>query len=414
MALMNAGGGLAGWRLPMMAVMVALVAGVVLVSGKFPGGGAEEGKGGDVGVTENGAGKDGVKKVAEVVRDPKEVLAEVTKAWAEAEKIAEDVTREARYREICEMALDGLGASQEMAEFLGLLTRTSRGAAHRDMVLGWDMEQLFSGPRGEKARQDVLLVEDVELRKRMLHQAGRAFGGLGFKEYLDSLTGTEHAGCQSALLSGRVMAVGEKDLVAGLAVFRELKVSGIDHTCLGDAFMVIFKDLDYAGAKRLFRELSDDDRWDLIHGLRARQGPTVGPYLAYLDEVIPTGEWAKEEKGLCVRLHNLVMKTRETDLLLDWAVTLPERKDTEDVFRVAMRGMLYMEPERAKVWIVERKSSWMRNNGLAAFVQAALGSRGDVEGAKWARDQIDDPDFAAAADGWILDYEKRTGKPFPR
>jgi hypothetical protein len=398
----------------MIAVMVFLVAGLVLVSGKFPGGRVEEGKGGDVGVTEDGAEKDGVKKVVEQERDPKEVLAEVMKAWKEAEKMAGDVTRVARYREICEMAVDGLGASPEMVEFLDFLTKSSGGMVHRERVLDSGMMRLFSGPRAEKAREEVLLVGDVELRKRMLFQAGRAFGGLGFKEYLDSLTGTEHAACQSALLAGRVMAVGEKDLVAALAVFRELKVSGIDHTCLGDALMVIFKEMDYAGAKKLFRELSDDDRWDLIHGLRARQGPTVGPYLAYLDEVIPTGEWAKEEKGLCVRLHNLVMKSNEVDVLLDWAVMLPERKDTEDVFRVAMRGMLYREPERAKVWIVERKSPWMRNNGLAAFVQAALGSRGDVEGAKWARDQIDDPDFAAAADGWILEYEKRTGKPFPR
>jgi hypothetical protein len=350
---------------------------------------------------------------AVVAQDPKEVFAELAAAWVAARESLAGEEREARYLALCEEAVDALGVSPQMIGFLDFLTENG-APEQREWVLGPGMIRLFSGPRAAEAREAMVVVKDEALRKRMLLQAGRAFGGFGFKEVLDTLTGTEHAACQAMLLAGRCVAVGERDLEAAVAVFRELKVSGMDHSILGEALMVIFKDLDYAGAKKVFRELSDEARHDVYHGLRARQGPTVGPYLAYLDTVIPTGDWAKEEKGLCARLHNLVVRSNEIDVLLDWAVTLPERKDTEDAFRVAMRAMLYREPDRAREWILARNSPWMRNNGLAAYVHAALGVRGDVPGAKWARDRIDDPEFGAAADGWILEYEQRTGKPFPR
>jgi len=354
-----------------------------------------------------------VAEVAAAARDPKEVLAELAAAWVAARESLSGEEREERYLALCEQAVDGLGVSPQMIGLLDFLTENG-ALEQREWVLGPGLIRLFSGPQAAQAREAMLVVQDEVLRKQMLLQAGRAFGGFGFKEYLDSLTGTEHAACQQMLLAGRCVAAGERDLEAAVAVFRELKISGMDHSSLGEALMVIFKDLDYPGANKVFRELSEDDRWEVFHGLRARQGPTVGPYLAYLDTVLPTDDWAKEEKGLCVRLHNLVVRSNEIDALLDWAVTLPERKDTEDAFRVALRAMLYREPDRAREWILARKSPWMRNNGLAAYVHAALGVRGDVPGAKWARDRIDDPAFGATADGWILEYEQRTGKPFPR
>jgi hypothetical protein len=149
-------------------------------------------------------------------------------------------------------------------------------------------------------------------------------------------------------------------------------------------------------------------------GLCGKQGRNVGPYLAALDEIIHTPDWPKNEKGLCAKLHNLTIGSNEYEALLAWAATLPARKDTEDLYRVAIRGFNTYQAAKARPWLQALPPGWKRQNALAGFMQAALLTHGNIPDAQWARSEITDPNFATQADGWILDYEKRRGKPYPR
>jgi hypothetical protein len=172
--------------------------------------------------------------------------------------------------------------------------------------------------------------------------------------------------------------------------------------------------MDYASAKSALGSLPDDLRSEAVIGLREKQGRNVGPFLAAVDEVINTSEWAKAEKTWCVKLHNLAGLSTDYETLLAWAALIPERSDTMDLYRVAIRSFVTNQPEKAKPWILSLPQGWKRENSLAGFVQSSLAARGDVAGAKWARSLIQDPAFAASADGWFLDFEKRPGKALPQ
>lgn len=352
-----------------------------------------------------------VKPVPKV--DAETLLKDLARRWEEVRTTTVGADRESRQQALCAEAVAGLGAGEELVRFLNFLS-TSGAAAQREWVLGPGLRELFAGSQAPTAREQMLTVTDDALRNTFCLRAGEAYGALGFKEYLDSLAATPHAACQSPLLAGRCVALAQTSLEAAVYAFRELKSGAITHACLGEALAVAFATTDYAGVKAALNALPEDLKREAVNGLCGKQGKNVGPYLAALDEILHTADWPKNEKGCCVKLHNLVLYSPEIEVLLAWAVLLPERTDTEDLFRVATRPFVTRYPDKAKPWILALPAGWKRQNALAGFTQAALMARSDIPGAQWARGLITDPGFAASADGWILQFEQKTGKPFPR
>ncbi|OYV07023.1 MAG: hypothetical protein CFE26_03205 [Verrucomicrobiales bacterium VVV1] len=321
-------------------------------------------------------------------------------------------TNKAELQSICEEAVLNLGASNELAEFINHPSLSS-SVSHRDWLLGPGLGVLFSGANAEKNRNSMLEVKDVNVRNALCKRAGETFGALGFKEYLDSLE-ADHADCQSPLLTGRCVALAQTNLEGAVYAFRELKTRRTGYDCLGAALAIAFANMNYTTAKTTLGSLPDDLKSEAVSGMREKQGRNVGPFLAAVDEVINTADWAKAEKTWCVKLHNLAGFSTEYETLLAWAALLPERSDTMDLYRVAIRSFVTNQPDKAKQWILSLPQGWKRENSLAGFVQSSLAARGDVTGAKWARGLIQDPAFAASADGWFLDFEKRSRKVLPQ
>lgn len=345
--------------------------------------------------------------------DPGKALAELVARWdtLAGDPLAADSTR--RLRDWCGEAVEKLGAGGEMADFLTFLTSVGRNDL-REWLLADGMRPLFSGPRAEDARYRMLAVKDDAIRYAFCIRAGEGFGALGFKEYLDSLGGTIHAACQQPLLAGRCMALARTDPVAAIYAFRELRTPAVSHACLGEALAEAFKEADYPTARNALKSLPEDLRNDAILGICEKQGKNVGPYLAALDEVVNTPDWPKRQQALCVKLHHLTIASRDYETLLDWAAILPERRDTADLHRVAIRGFVTYQHARAKAWIPTLPPGWKKQNAIAGFMQASLMTLNDMPGAEWARRQLTDPDLIREADGWILEFEKRFNKTYPR
>lgn len=321
--------------------------------------------------------------------------------------------REAKLQSLCAEAVDQLGATDELAEFIQFL-KTRGAVAQREWVLGPGLRRLFAGPAAATARDQMLTVNDPAIRFAICLRAGETCTALGFKKYLDSLAATGHADCQSPLLAGRCITLARTNLAGAIYAFRDLKPSNINYVCLGQALAEVFKDADYAGVKAALNSLPEDLRKDAVQGLCGYQGKSVGAYLAAIDELIHTAEWPKIAEAIGVKLHNLTMTVAGGEPLLAWAALLPEREDTEDIYRMALRAFQIYQPEPAKKWLAALPEGKRRQNALAGFVKAALHFRSHPADAKWALDQITDPYFASYTDGCILDYEARTGKPFPR
>jgi hypothetical protein len=321
--------------------------------------------------------------------------------------------RQAALQALCAEAVDQLGATDELAEFIRFLS-TRGGAAQREWVLGPGLRQLFTGPAAAIAREQILTVSDPATRVAICLRAGETCEALGFKKYLDSLAVAGHADCQSPVLAGRCITLARTNLAGAIYAFRNLKTSNINFGCLGQTLAEVFKDADYAGVKAALKSLPEDLRKDAVQGLCGHQGKSVGAFLAAIDELIHTAEWPKIANSSCIKLHNLTINSLAYDTLLPWADLLPERKDTEDLFRVAIRGCSIRQPAKTKLWIESLPQGWKHQNALAGYVQVSLGYHGDIPAARWALGQLTDPNFTTVADGFILEYEKRSKTPFSR
>ena len=95
--------------------------------------------------------------------------------------------------------------------------------------------------------------------------------------------------------------------------------------------------------------------------------------------IIETDTWKSREKSICVSLHNAIPHCANPMEQLSWAMTLPERTDTEDLFRTSIRAAIFRDAESVEKLIVDLPSGWKRDNGLVTLIQTYL-NRGREEG----------------------------------
>lgn len=176
---------------------------------------------------------------------------------------------------------------------------------------------------------------------------------------------------------------------------------------ISEAMTVLLEKSDYAGAHATYASLPADLKPQIVKAALRAPGSNAGAFLAAVDEVINTPEWTGLQKPLAVKLHEMNPGSDQYPMMLEWATKLPERDDTMDLYRVAVRKFVTYQPDKAREWIGAMPGGWKQQNSLASYAQSALFARGDVEGAEWARQQISDPRFRAEADGFFKAYAAR-------
>ncbi len=177
---------------------------------------------------------------------------------------------------------------------------------------------------------------------------------------------------------------------------------------IGGAMATMLDRTDIEGAKATFASLPADLRQAAIEATLAKPGKNVSGYLAAIDEVIQTPGWRDLNGPLAVRLHELAPGPEQNPTLLEWAARMPEREDTMDLYRVAVRRFVTDYPQDAREWIGGMETGWKQQNSLASYVQSALAARNDVAGAQWAFQQITDPVFRAEAEGFFRAHQARS------
>lgn len=179
---------------------------------------------------------------------------------------------------------------------------------------------------------------------------------------------------------------------------------------IGGAMATMLDRTDVDGARATFASLPDELRQAAIEATLAKPGKNVSGYLAAIDEVIDSPDWPTLQTPLAVRLHELRPGRDQHPALLEWASRMPEREDTMDLYRVAVRGFVAGYPQDAREWIGRMPPGWKQQNSLAAYVQSALAARHDEAGARWAFQQITDPVFRAEAEDFFRAHEARKAR----
>jgi hypothetical protein len=126
-----------------------------------------------------------------------------------------------------------------------------------------------------------------------------------------------------------------------------------------------------------------------------------------LDRILDKPEWATREKELCMKLHNMFLRGANVGELAAWADTIPERQDCEDLHRVAMRGILGADREKAWSLLEEMPSGWKRDNGYVEYINRAIHVLSDESAALRAIERIESEHFKGQAGQMISVWREK-------
>jgi hypothetical protein len=125
--------------------------------------------------------------------------------------------------------------------------------------------------------------------------------------------------------------------------------------------------------------------------------------------MIEREDWETLQKEIPKRMH-VSVGSRDMETFLNWAQDLPERTETEDLYRCTIRGHINSDPAKARDWIEEMPAGWKRDNALVEYVNSSLNTRKDPAAAAWAMERIESDHFLGAAEemksGWEASNKK--------
>lgn len=177
------------------------------------------------------------------------------------------------------------------------------------------------------------------------------------------------------------------------------------------AFAASLKGLEPDVIKGHLGSLSPEERGGIVRQLLASAG-TEKP-TALLDLAIASGSWDILKDPMVAGVEGLVAeyaRRRDPISIAEWGLSLPDRPETQEVYRRAITGYIDRYPAEARDWIMSiPKGDWRRERALMEYSQNSLWYKKSQEGAAWAIDQITDPKIKGTAISWRIEWAQRNG-----
>jgi len=177
------------------------------------------------------------------------------------------------------------------------------------------------------------------------------------------------------------------------------------------AFAASLKGQDAETVKNLIGSLPPESRGDIVRQLLAASGnekPT-----ALLDLAIASGNWDLLKDPMVAGVEGKVAEyARRNDpiAIAEWGLSLPNRPETQEIYRRAITGYIDRYPNEARDWIMSiPEGDWRRERALMEYSQNALWYKKNPEGAAWAIDRISDPGMKGTAMSWRVEWAQRNG-----
>lgn len=139
-----------------------------------------------------------------------------------------------------------------------------------------------------------------------------------------------------------------------------------------------------------FGKIPDALKKDAALALLGMNSNTESVFVAG-DHLLATNDWDVVQKNLAIKIDSFAMDPFASGIL-EWGGKLPERTETEDLYRCTVRGYIRNEPEKARDWIMEMPSGWKRDNALTEYIHSMIIVNKDDQAA-WALGQIESPHF---------------------
>jgi len=168
---------------------------------------------------------------------------------------------------------------------------------------------------------------------------------------------------------------------------------------------------DIETIKGHFGSLPVESRGDIVRQLIAAAGNSQPTGL--LDLAIASGNWDLLKDPMVSGVEGVVANyARRNDpiSIAEWGLSLPERPETQEVYRRAITGYIDRYPAEARDWIMSiPKGDWRRERALMEYSQNSLWYKKNQDGASWAIDQITDPRIKGTAINWRIEWAQRNG-----
>jgi hypothetical protein len=168
---------------------------------------------------------------------------------------------------------------------------------------------------------------------------------------------------------------------------------------------------DIETIKAHFGSIPVENRGDIVRQLLASSGKENTTEL--LNLAIASGDWSIFRDPMVAGVEGLVAehaRRRNPIAIAEWGLGLPDRPETQEVYRRAITGYIDRYPEEARGWIMSMpQGDWRRERALMEYSQNALWYKKNQEGADWAINQISDPKIKGTAMSWRVEWAQRNG-----
>lgn len=156
--------------------------------------------------------------------------------------------------------------------------------------------------------------------------------------------------------------------------------------------------------------LPEDQRGPFARALLTADSGNAELLQTALEHLVDHEQWQLLTPAETSRAMVAMREKADPVVLAEWAVSLPPRQETSEMFHRGVEPFIRKSPEEAWGWIQEMDEGYWRDRALAEYSQINLHVFNDPEKSAAALEQIRDPEFLKVAQGWRKGWEVRQGK----
>lgn len=159
----------------------------------------------------------------------------------------------------------------------------------------------------------------------------------------------------------------------------------------------------YRELQQILADLPENARSMASKEIAMTDAPSAALLQVAIDQLRNSDDWASQAKRLAVALHYTAGYNPQPQESAEWALSLPQTSEFEDLYRVGVRSFANREPAAYEQWIQQLPPGWQRDNASVEYVHSLMRDKANAELAEQIVPTIQDPNFQKSAQQMIKD-----------
>lgn len=147
----------------------------------------------------------------------------------------------------------------------------------------------------------------------------------------------------------------------------------------------------YGELQQILADLPENARAVACKEIAITEAPSAALLQVAIDQLRTTDDWSSQAKRLAVALHYTAGYNPQPQESAEWALSLPQTSEFEDLYRVGVRSFANRKPAAYEQWIQQLPPGWQRDNANVEYVHSLLRDKTNVTQAEQIILNIQDP-----------------------